>query len=283
MLERRTPRQVPAALEHLRELSRRGAELCGGQSSSQFASSAQFASALSRFPSGLSNVDSFHDDTVKEDALPKDQKLVEVPKHLATVGEPLRSAQSPLSRIGDDRPPSHSDSELEEAEVEEWSPGVVHSRTGSPPAAETCDEGQSHDRSGMLPMRDVLHDTESKRTAKQPDSALLDDDDDYEFRLLRVEGEEMARLREELAIKDFTIASIQRNLENLAILAQADKAELQTTRKLLTKERQTSEELREELIKVKETNLVLQQKVVRLRAEQVAKTRAHTSGAAANS
>ena len=64
--------------------------------------------------------------------------------------------------------------------------------------------------------------------------------------------------------KSFTIESIQRNLENLSYLSQADRVELKTLKITLKNSFEENEKLREENVNLKETNLLLQQKVYRL-------------------
>jgi len=97
---------------------------------------------------------------------------------------------------------------------------------------------------------------------------LGEDDSGYRLGLQSDLQSDNERLKRELEARDFTILSIQRNLENLSILSRSEHAELGATKKLLARERQQNTELREELRKVKETNLVLQQKVVALRAAE---------------
>eukprot|EP00392_Amoebophrya_sp_AT5.2_P010085 g10138.t1 len=106
------------------------------------------------------------------------------------------------------------------------------------------------------------------RATTRSSFVLGEDDSGYRLGLQSDLQSDNERLKRELEARDFTILSIQRNLENLSILSRSEHAELGATKKLLARERQQNTELREELRKVKETNLVLQQKVVALRAAE---------------
>lgn len=94
-----------------------------------------------------------------------------------------------------------------------------------------------------------------------------------ELRILRKKVKEM---EEELKSKNFTVDTIQRNLQNVCRLLAADRQEITLLRRRepadtakLKKELRESEDDREtvmkEVEKLRNTNLLLQQKVVRLR------------------
>jgi len=94
-----------------------------------------------------------------------------------------------------------------------------------------------------------------------------------ELRMLRKRVKEM---EEELKSKNFTVDTIQRNLQNVCRLLAADRQEITMLRRKeppdaakLKKELRESEDNREavmkEVEKLRNTNLLLQQKVVRLR------------------
>lgn len=63
----------------------------------------------------------------------------------------------------------------------------------------------------------------------------------------------------------FALQTLQRSVENLRLLATADRAEIDSLKRALCAERQAREKCEKQLFKTRETNLQLQKKVVALK------------------
>ena len=74
-------------------------------------------------------------------------------------------------------------------------------------------------------------------------------------------------LLEELARKQFTLDAVRRSLENVSLLAAADRIELDRVKKTAAAERRMNVELRGQVVGLKKTNLSLQKKIVEMRSK----------------
>ncbi|CAD7955957.1 unnamed protein product [Amoebophrya sp. A120] len=251
-----------ALLESMRALSARAAELYG-------------AEATKRASYSTCTAAEYENDVVFSEPVPE----FELPDGEPGCGAPnLQHQKHPQQQACSATPKPHSSSEFvvsSSLSLVEHLPPDDGGASVALTAGECDDDESSRLWYNSYSPQNEKHDHHRQRIEQRGDEAARPSGAAEQMNAVSLGSQfayesEIEKLKLELETKDFTIISIQRNLENLAILSKSERAELMATKKLLVSEVEKNKTITEELLSVKEANLVLQQKVVRLRSEILA-------------